>query len=93
MRSQTVELFGRSIPIKTSDPGEYIDSLVDYISRATDEIDPGGKLPEMTLAVLALLNLADDLFQEKRRIKELAENLRKKYNFILDNVDQNGYVC
>jgi cell division protein ZapA (FtsZ GTPase activity inhibitor) len=93
MRSQMIELFGRRIPIKTSDSEDYILSLVDYVQKTVDEIDPSGKLPEMTLAVLALLNLGDELFQEKKRLKELAENIRKKYNFILENIDRTGYIC
>ena len=93
MRSQMVELFGRRIPIKTADSEEYILSLVDYVQKTVEEIDPNGKLPEVTLAILALLNLADDLFQEKRRLRELTDSLRKKYNFILENIDRTGYIC
>jgi cell division protein ZapA (FtsZ GTPase activity inhibitor) len=93
MQSQNVELFGRRIPIKTTDSDEYITSLVDYIQKTMDEIDAGGKLPEMTLAVLTLLNLADELFREKKRLRELAEDLKKKYKFMLENVDRSGYLC
>lgn len=93
MHSQTIELFGRRIPIKTTDSEEYIASLVEYIRKTMEEIDPSGKLPEMSVAVLTLLNLSDELFREKRRLREMAEDLKKKYKFMLENVDRNGYLC
>lgn len=93
MRSQMIELFGRRIPIKTEDSEEQIRALMDYVQKTLDEIDPSGRLPEMTLAILALMNLADELFQEKERLRELAENLRRKYKVMLENIDQTGYIC
>jgi len=93
MNSIVVELLSRTIPIKTQDSEEHIQELVRYIENKMDEIDPERRLPEMTLAVLALLNLGDDLFKERQRLRELRETIRSKSTFLLERIEENRYLC
>lgn len=93
MTSVVVELLSRKIPIKTHDSEDHIASLIEYIETKMEEIDPDGRLPEMTMAILAMLNVADDLFKEKQRLKEMREAVRSKSTFLLEKIEQSGYVC
>ncbi len=93
MTSVVVELLSRKIPIKTHDSEEHITALIQYIESKMEEIDPDGRLPEMTLAILTMLNLSDDLFKEKHRLREMREAVRTKSTFLLEKLEQNGYVC
>lgn len=93
MTSVVIELFSRKIPIKTHDSQEHIGSLIEYIEGKMDEIDPDGRLPEMTLAILAMLNVADDLVKEKQRLKEMRDAVKSKSTFLLEKIEQSGYVC
>jgi len=93
MNSIVVELFSRRIPIKTEDSEEHIRGLVQYIEAKLEEIDPDRRLPEITLAILALLNLGDDLFKEQQRLRELRETIRSKATFLLEKLEQNRYLC
>jgi len=93
MTSIVVELLGRRIPIKTQDSEEHIRGLVQYIEGKVDEIDPERRLPEMTLAILAILNLGDDLFKERAQLRELKDAIRSKSSFLLEKLEQNRYVC
>jgi len=93
MTSIVVELLSRKIPIRTEDSEEHIRELVAYLQGKMDEIDPDRHLPEMTLAILALLNTADDFYKEQQRVRELKETIRAKSNFLLEKVGENRYLC
>lgn len=93
MTSVTVELFSRKIPIKTPDTEAHIQSLVQLVDQKLDEIDPNRRLPEMTLAILTLLNLADDLTKEKERSLELRTAVEGSTGFLLENLKESEYVC
>ena len=93
MTSMEVKLFSRRIPIRTQDSEEHVSALVEYIETKAEEIDPDGKLPEMSLAILTMLNLADDLFKEKQRLRQIRDTVRAKTNFLLENMNQSEYVC
>jgi len=93
MNSIVVELLSRRIPIKTADSDEHIRELVQYIESKMEEIDPEGRLPEVTLAILTMLNLGDDLFKEKRRLREMRDSIRSKSTFLLEKIEENRYLC
>jgi len=92
MTSVTVELFSRRIPIRTDDSVEHIQSLVELIEGKMNEIDSNHRLPEMTLAILTLLNLADDLVKEKQLRKDLRSSVQARSTFLLEKLHQNGYL-
>ena len=93
MNSIVIELLSRKIPIKTQDWEEHIQELVQYIEGKIDEIDPERRLPEMTLAILTLLNVGDDFFKETHRLRALRETVRSKSTFLLEKMEQNRYLC
>ncbi len=90
MVSFVIELFSRKVPINTSDSEEHITALVDYIQGKREAVDPDQKLPEMTAAILTLLNLADDFFKEREKIKKFKEDLDLKTNHLLGKVSGSG---
>jgi len=64
-----VEIFGQRYPIRTTLDPEYVNRLATYVEekmRAASESTPSGDAQR--LAVLAALNVADELF----RFRELA---------------------
>ena len=93
MNSIVIELFGRKIPIKTLDSQEHIGELVQYIESKMEEIDPEGRLPEMTVAILTMLNLGDDLFKEQQRLREMRDKVRTKSTFLLEKLQETRYLC
>lgn len=93
MTSVTIELFSKKLPIKTQHTEEHIEELVRYVGQKLDELDPDRRVPDLTLAILALLNIADELCKERMRVRELKEAIRAKSNFLLEKVEQSGYLC
>ena len=61
----SVEIFGQRYPIRSSLDAEYVRRLAEYVDgkiRAAGESAPSGD--PVRLAVLAALNIADELFRQ-----------------------------
>ncbi|MFN8008010.1 MAG: cell division protein ZapA [Terriglobia bacterium] len=80
--STRVEVFDQSYLIRGVDNDEYIKGLAAYVDRKMREIaDVCKTVDGQKVAVLAALNIADELFQEK-------ENTRKLDSVIFDRSAQ-----
>ena len=73
----TVKIFGREYPIASDQNPEYVQKLAEFVDRRMTEIADGGEsLSTARVAVLACLNIADDLMRtknEKDRFVRLME--------------------
>ena len=80
--STRVEVFDQSYQIRGVENDEYIKSLAAYVDKKMRVIaDVCKTVDGQKVAVLAALNIADELFQEK-------ENSRKLDTFIYDKSAQ-----
>ena len=64
-KSVSVEIFGQRYPIRSSLDAEYVKRLATFVDgkiRAAGESTPSGD--PVRLAVLAALNIADELFRQ-----------------------------
>ena len=62
----SVEIFGQRYPIRSALDAEYVTRLASYVDgkiRAAGESAPSGD--PLRLAVLAALNIADELFRQR----------------------------
>jgi len=90
-KSVSVEIFGQRYPIRSALDAEYIKRLATYVDgkiRAAGESTPSGD--PVRLAVLAALNIADELFRhlETSRasagsVAERAEELERLLDRVL----------
>ena len=70
--STRVEIFDQSYLIKGSMEAEYIRELAAYVDRKMREITGSSKTADsLKVAVMAALNIADELFQEREGAKKL----------------------
>lgn len=83
-----VNIFGNELPIKSEADPEYIKRVAKYVDRKMREISAKVTRSPVKVAILAALNITDELFQEKAdkdkslaevedRTAELAEWLKK----------------
>ena len=80
--STRIEIFDQSYAIRGEDNDEYIKGLAAYVDRKMREIADACKTVDgQKVAVLAALNIADELFQER-------ENTRKLDSLIYDKSTQ-----
>ena len=90
-KNVSVEIFGQKYPIRSSLDAEYITRLANYVDgkiRAAGDSAPSGD--PVRLAVLAALNIADELFRhlETARassgsVAERAEELERLLDRVL----------
>ena len=91
-----VQIFGHSYTIRGEAEQEYILGVAAYVDRKMREITE--KLPVASLskvAILASLNIADELFKERARRESNEQELSHqaaRLNAMLDGLLQDGAV-
>ena len=89
-----VQIFGHSYTIRGEADQDYITSVAAYVDRKMREITE--KLPVASLskvAILASLNIADELFKERAKQDEqqqLLDHRAARLNAVLDDLLQDG---
>jgi cell division protein ZapA len=89
-----VQIFGHSYTIRGEADQDYITSVAGYVDRKMREITE--KLPVASLskvAILASLNIADELFKERARQEqqqEMLDSRAARLNAVLDDLLQDG---
>jgi cell division protein ZapA len=89
-----VQIFGHSYTIRGEADQDYITSVAAYVDRKMREITD--KLPVASLskvAILASLNIADELFKERaqqERQQQLLDTRAARLNAVLDDLLEDG---
>jgi cell division protein ZapA len=89
-----VQIFGHSYTIRGEAEQDYIMGVAAYVDRKMREITE--KLPVASLskvAILASLNIADELFKERSRHEHQQQQLDRRaarLNAVLDELLQDG---
>lgn len=88
LRSIRVSIFGRDYNIKGGSDEEYIRNLAEYVDSVMRDIaDKAGTLSSGRIAILAALNIADEMHKERQRFDEVTDDLVQKLEDAL-NADQ-----
>jgi len=86
----TVEIFGREYKIKGVADETYIQEVATYVDKKMKEVSTGSSLPSHDrLAILAALNIADELFQIRKQSSEIHSSIERKANKLISILDQN----
>lgn len=86
-----VRIYGKEYSIKSSKDTEYVEEVARYVDNKMTEVDKGGiSSSPVQVAVLAAMNITDELFGLKSKgsstVKELEErskDLTEKINSVL----------
>ncbi len=86
----TVEIFGREYKIRGVADEQYIQEVASYVDKKMREVSAGSSLPSQDrLAILAALNIADELFQERKQSVDVQTNIEQKAHKLISILDQN----
>ncbi len=84
-KSLTVEVAGQKLTLKTDADEAYVRSLARFVSEKIQQVKRQSRqVATQTVALLAALQIADDLFQERRHAKDFRRRIRAKSQTILD---------
>ena len=89
----TIQILGQNYTIKSSADEEYIKKVAMYVENKMKELKDSGmdSNQHLKIAVLACMNIADELLQEKSTHKEdneLINKIKSKTLSLKDYVDQ-----
>jgi len=78
-----VKIFGTEYPIKGDSNVDYIQEIANFVNEKMVEIDKTLSLKSsLKVAILAALNIADELFQVREETNKLKESYEKKVEYI-----------
>jgi cell division protein ZapA len=84
----TVQIFGREYKIKGHADKEYIERMARYVDSKMKELAGNSSLPSSDrLAILAALNIADELFQERTKSKETLSSVEERARQLITMLD------
>jgi cell division protein ZapA len=84
-----VNIFGEEYSIRGTDDPEYIQSVADYLNKTMRVIASKNKnMPPIRIAVLAALNLAGELFDEKKNKDADLSEMKNRAENILGMLDE-----
>lgn len=83
-----INILGTEYPIQGDADSDYIKKIAVYVNSKMEEVDGTlkSKSPLRT-AILASLNIADELFKEKESKEELVKQFNEKINSLLAKLD------
>ncbi len=74
-----IKILGEEYPIKTTTDEKYLKNVVRFVDGKMDEVKRALKLrDDKKVAILASLNIADDLFKQKRIYEQLVIELEER---------------
>ena len=92
-RSVTVQIAGLRYSLKTDDDDRTVKALAAYVDGKIRDIQRQAKVPDtQAVAVLTALQIAEELFAERRESLELRKRIREKSQSLLDYLEREARV-
>jgi cell division protein ZapA (FtsZ GTPase activity inhibitor) len=92
-RSVTVQIAGLRYSLKTDGDDRTVKALAAHVDGKIRDIQKQGKVPDtQAVAVLAALQIAEELFAERREASELRKRIREKSQSLLDYLEREARV-
>ncbi len=83
-RPVKITLGGQKLSLRTDAKPRYIKELADYVNRAINQARSSGKIATtQSLALLAAMTIADELFQAREEKERLEREVRERTRRIL----------
>ncbi len=75
--------------VRSDADAAYVQTLADYVTDRVQEVKINAKqAPQHSLTILAALNIADELFKERRKRQILKEKLKEKSKVALALIEK-----
>lgn len=86
-----IQVAGQTLALRTDAPASYVKELAAYVSRKMAELKGGGRVATtQSQALLAAMNIADELFQAREAQARLKRQVRERTKKILHQLDEAG---
>jgi cell division protein ZapA len=89
-KATTVQIMGREYRVRGAADEQYVREVARYVDEKLREVSQGSSLPAADrVAILAAMNIADELFQLRRASHEELSTIEKKTENLLSLLDDN----
>jgi cell division protein ZapA len=89
VKATTVQIMGREYKIKGFADQDYIIKVAQYVDGKMRELSKNSTLPSHDkIAILAALNIADELFQQKQTTSETFSSIERKADDLVAILDK-----
>jgi cell division protein ZapA len=90
MRTFDVKILGQRYKVRSDEGEEYINDLARYVNDQIGEVQKTTKtVATHNLAILAAMNIADNLFKAEERETQIKKEVRERVRRILKLIRQN----
>lgn len=85
----TVQVFGQEYKIRGFEDRSYVEKVAGYVNEKMRELaQSSSSISPERLAVLAALNIADELFQETKKSSEALLSIEERAEAMLSQLDR-----
>jgi len=90
MKIVKIKILGQEYVVKTSANPIYFQKIADYVNSKTNEIISSGvdgNTQQLKIAVLACLNIADELFSSNKKHNKILDEIKNESKIILESIE------
>jgi cell division protein ZapA len=88
-KATTVEIMGREYRVRGAADEKYVQEVARYVDEKVREVSQGSSLPASDrVAILAAMNIADELFQLRRASHEEMSTIERKAESLISLLDE-----
>jgi cell division protein ZapA len=92
-QSVTVQIAGARYALKTDEDERWVRQVAAFVDERMRDLQKRGRTPDtQAVAVLAALQIAEELFRERRNGRELRRKIREKSQSLLDCLTREARV-
>jgi cell division protein ZapA len=92
-RSVSVQIAGARYSLKTDEDDRWVKSVAAYVDAKMREAQKHARTPDtQAVAVLTALQIAEELFSERRETREMRKSIREKSQSLLDYLEREARV-
>jgi cell division protein ZapA len=92
-RSVSVQIAGVRYSLKTDEDDRWVKSVAAYVDSKMREVAKHARTPDtQAIAVLAALQIAEELFTTRRETREMRKSIREKSQSLLDYLEREARV-
>ncbi len=84
-----INIYGMEYPVKAGEDVEYVKSVAKYVDGVISEIDKSmTKKSPLTIAVMAALNIADELFREREEKNKIQNKANQDASRLIEKIGE-----
>ncbi len=85
-----VSIYEQEYTVKAQADPEYIKNVAKYVDEKMEEVERSlpNKQSSLRIAILASMNITDELFNINRQNNEIIDAVAKKTNILIESIDK-----